>query len=145
MLIKNVPDKKIFNQNTVMEKLEKYTAVNTIDEELYNLSTLEEFDDNEYMVELLTALLKETPKDLKEMKGALQAGKIETVCQKAHKLKGSAGIIQAKKLTDLLEEIEVTGRKVPTGNELARLVEDVIQHYNLVENELKIHIEEFKQ
>lgn len=111
---------------------------------LYDLSMLEEMDDTDYLRELLTILLMEMPKDLKEMKEALTAGRIEIVCKKAHKLKSSAGVIQAKKITILLENIETIGKKGVTGKDLSFLVENAAQEYNCIEKGLKIYMEDLK-
>jgi HPt (histidine-containing phosphotransfer) domain-containing protein len=113
-------------------------------EGLYSLSMLQEMDDNEYVLEVLTILLNEAPADLKEMKQALQAGNTDTMCKKAHKLKSSAGIIQADKLITLLADIEATGKKGVIDNELNRLVENAAHLFNTIEKELKIHAEQLR-
>ncbi|MEO6732761.1 MAG: Hpt domain-containing protein [Ferruginibacter sp.] len=109
-------------------------------EELYDLSMLEEMDDNEYVLEMLNILLVEASADFTEMKKAIQAGKAETVCQMAHKLKTSAGIIQAAKLIALLEQIETIGKKGSGDKELALLVENAIHQYHSIEKELKVYM-----
>src|SRR5829696_1509230 len=80
-------------------------------EELYDLSMLEEMDDNEYVLDMLNILLLEASQELKEMKKAMLAGKADIVSQTAHKLKSSAGIIQATKFNAVLDEIETLGKK----------------------------------
>jgi len=116
----------------------------TITEDLYDLSMLEEMDDNEYVLEILSILLLETPKGLKEMKEALFAGKADIVSQKAHNLKSSASIIQAGELTGLLTSIETIGKKGTVNNELIFLVETATHEYSRIEKSLKRHIEELK-
>ena len=113
-------------------------------EDLYSLSMLEEMDDNEYVLEVITILLNEAPTDLKEMKQALQAGNTDTVCKKAHKLKSSAGIIQADKLINLLADIEAAGKKGIVDNEMSRLVENAAHLFNTIEKALKIRAVELK-
>jgi len=54
-------------------------AANSTGENLYDLSMLEEMDDNEYVVEMLTIYLEETPRELKEMREALTSGKTEII------------------------------------------------------------------
>src|SRR6185436_12381592 len=104
----------------------------------------EEMDDNEYVVELLTILLLETPNDLKEMKEALRLGKTDVVCQKAHKLKSSAGIIQADKFNVVLTDIENLGKKGTINHELRCLVENAVHQYHSIEKALKTHVKELK-
>ncbi|MEJ7589342.1 MAG: Hpt domain-containing protein [Ferruginibacter sp.] len=112
--------------------------------DLYDLSLLEEMDDNEYVLEVLTILLIETPKDLKQMKDALQAREAGQVCQAAHKLKSSAGIIQADKFTNLLADIEDMGKKGVISSELAGLVESAGNQYQHIERSLKTHVASLK-
>lgn len=112
--------------------------------DLYDLSMLEEMDDTEYLLDMLTTLLHEAPKDIKEMQLALVAGKIDIVCKQAHKLKSSAGIIQAEKLIALLEDIEAIGKKGANGNELISLIENAAQQYNCIEKALQIYVNELK-
>jgi HPt (histidine-containing phosphotransfer) domain-containing protein len=111
---------------------------------LYDLSMLEEMDDNEYLLEILTILLSETTSDFKEMKHALQQDRVETVCKKAHKIKGSASVIQAEKLASLVADIEDMGKKGVINDELISLVEKAAQEYCSIEKELKIYVEGIK-
>ena len=111
---------------------------------LYDLSTLEEMDDTEYLLEILTILLSENAGDFKDMKQALQQGRTEIVCKKAHKLKGSAGVIQAEKLAAILTDIETLGKKGIINEELATLIEKAANEYSSIEKELKIYVEGIK-
>ena len=112
--------------------------------ELYNLSLLEEMEDNEYLVEVLDIFLKEAPVELKEMTGALQSRKIDVIGLKAHKLKNSVCIIQASQLTECLTRIEMLGKEGIIKDELISLVENAVQQYNSIEQALKKHIKELK-
>ena len=111
---------------------------------LYDLSMLEEMDDNEYLLEMLTAVIHEVPKDLQEMQKALKVNNMDIVCKTAHKLKGTVGIIQAEKLITVLESIETLGKKSGITNELTTLVENAAQQYNLIEKALKRYTAELK-
>ena len=113
-------------------------------EALFDLSMLEEMDDTEYLLDVLSLLLKETPKDITEMKDALRSGNLDIVCKKAHKLKSSAGVIQAEKLTALLDDIETVGKKGDNANELTALVENAMVEYNCIEKELNVYVEKLK-
>lgn len=109
-------------------------------ETLYDLSMLEEMDDNEYLSEVLHIFLKETPLELKEMKQALNSGNNEVVAKKAHKLKSSAGVIQANKLIELLDGIEINAKKGVLGEELISLVENARKLYTNIEFALHNHL-----
>jgi len=110
----------------------------------YDLSMLEEMEDNEYLLEVLTVLLNEMPADIKEMKQAAQEGKTDIVCKKAHKLKGSAGVIQAEKLITMLEEIEAIGKKGTINGEMNSFLEIASQEYSSIEKSLKGYINDLK-
>jgi HPt (histidine-containing phosphotransfer) domain-containing protein len=109
-------------------------------DELYDLSMLEEMEDNEYMAEVLTIFLKETPEELKEMNQALNGGDNAVIATKAHKIKGSAGVIQANKLIELLVKIENIAKKGLPGSELKSLVENAKQLYINIELSLQKHL-----
>jgi HPt (histidine-containing phosphotransfer) domain-containing protein len=127
-----------------MENLQENIKFRLNVENLYDLAVLEEMDDNEYLVEIVTLLLKESPGNIKEMKDGLLAGNATMVCKNAHKLKGSVGIIQAEKLIATLGNIEAIAKKGVIDNELMRLVENAQQQYNCIEKALRIHIEEIR-
>ncbi len=110
-------------------------------EGLFNLSVLEEMEDNEYLVEVLSIWLMESPKDIKDIKDALQGNKMDMVCKKAHKLKGSAGVIQAEHLKDLLMHIELKCKNGASIEELENLVALLAKEYSCIESSLKQYME----
>jgi HPt (histidine-containing phosphotransfer) domain-containing protein len=109
-------------------------------DELYNLSMLEEIGDNEYMAEVLNIFLKETPEELKEMNQALNKGNNDIIATKAHKIKGSAGVIQANKLIELLIKIETIAKKGIESSELKSLVDNTRLLYSNIELSLRKHL-----
>lgn len=139
-----LPDKNFNPKIIAMENLEIYTQTisHSGANNLYDLSTLEEMDDTEYLLEMLTILLSENASDFKEMKQALQQGRTEILCKKAHKLKGSAGVIQAEKLAVILTDIETLGKKGIINDELISLVENAMCLYKDIEQALKKHLKE---
>ena len=108
---------------------------------LYDLSMLEEMDDNEYLVEILDTLLDESPREFAALKSALHAGDTSMVCNKAHKLKSSAGVIQAETLVSLLANIETQGKSGSVTNELNCLVENAILEYGHIERSIKMYVD----
>ena len=102
-------------------------------EKLYDLSMLYDMDDNEYVAQILTIFLRDVPKDLREMKDGLSAGKINQVYSAAHKLKSSAGVIQAYRLSMLLEQIESISRAGKLTSELANHIEEARCEYNKIQ------------
>ena len=114
------------------------------EENLYDLSMLEEMDDNEYMAEMLTIYLKETPEELKEIRAALTAGKTEIIARKAHKLKNSAGVLQANNLMALLTNIETIAKSGKVNEELITLIADVHREHKNIEYGLRKYLETLK-
>lgn len=108
---------------------------------LYDLAMLEEMDDNEYLQEVLTIWLMESPKDIKDIQEALHTGRVDVACKKAHKLKGSAVVIQAENLRTMLEHIEQRGKSGAPVDELRGLVDEAVKEYNSIESSLKRYIE----
>ena len=127
-------------KNNLTTEKETETFIDFFTTPLYDLSMLEEMGDNGYIVLILEIFLKDTPVDLKEMKQALETGQIETVYKQAHKIKGSAGVIQAEGLVSLLERIERVSRTNTIDVELYSLVKDVQELYLRIEEGFKKHI-----
>jgi len=112
----------------------------TLQETLYDLSMLEELEDNEYLAEVITIFLEEAPADLKEMRQAATGGNHDVIAKRAHKLKGSAGVIQAEKLIDLLMRIETRAKNGATVTELQQLVDNTKQLYGNIELALQKYL-----
>lgn len=111
---------------------------------LYDLSILEEIEDNEYTIEVLSLFMRDMPAELKELTDALYQCNTEIIAKKAHKLKGSAGIIQAEELCNLLNEIEVIAKTGVVNDSLKTLVENTQLLYNVTEQALNKYIQELK-
>jgi HPt (histidine-containing phosphotransfer) domain-containing protein len=112
----------------------------TTTETLYDLSMLEELEDNEYLAEVITIFLEEAPVELKEMKQAASGGNNDMIAKKAHKLKGSAGVIQASKLIELLARLEVNAKNGAAAHELQNLVDSTKQLYGNIELALQKYL-----
>jgi len=114
------------------------------EENLYDLSMLEEMEDNEYMEEMLTIYLTETPEELKEIRTALTEGDTEIIAKRAHKLKNSAGVLQANNLIDLLAKTEGIAKSGNVTEELVTLIADVHKEHKNIEFGLKKYLETMK-
>jgi HPt (histidine-containing phosphotransfer) domain-containing protein len=107
---------------------------------LYNLTMLEELEDNEYLAEVINIFLEEAPVELKEMKQAATGGNNDMIAKKAHKLKGSAGVIQADKLIESLTSLEFNAKSGAAINELQNLVDKTKQIYSNIEYALQQYL-----
>lgn len=106
-------------------------------ESLYDLSILQEMDDNDYIVEIITMFLQDTPDELNEISRAIIAGNSDIVHKKAHKLKSSAGILQAQALIAGLAELELVAKAEKATAKLTGLFENTEQQYQILEIALK--------
>ncbi|MEP6948563.1 MAG: PAS domain S-box protein [Ginsengibacter sp.] len=128
LLLDNTPD------NDPVAIIEKYD-----NENLFDLSLLEEMDDNEYLSEILTIFLNNTPKELQDLKRACISNKFDDAYKLAHKLKGGTGLLQAGFLLNVLTKIEENA-KVQKSDELAKLAELANKEYKKIEIPLKEHL-----
>ncbi|HEV8084024.1 MAG TPA: PAS domain S-box protein [Chitinophagaceae bacterium] len=78
----------------------------TTNENLFDLSLLQEMDDNEYIAEILTTYLGNTPGELKELKKICSDNQFDAIYKMAHKLKGSSGLLYAHGILRILSKIE---------------------------------------
>ena len=124
-------DKPISESVTVIEKPNN--------QNLFDLSLLEEMDDNEYVADILTIFLKNTPNELIELKRTCISNKFDSVYKMAHKLKSSAGLLQANFLLNVLIKIEETAR-AEKNDGLAKLAELAIEEYKKIEVPLRAHL-----
>ncbi|MEO5983990.1 MAG: response regulator [Ferruginibacter sp.] len=138
---------------TVKEALDKYsskeqeslfTAATLVNGKLYDLSLLEEMDDNDYIIEIVSIFLDETPKELTEMQTAATSGRVDIVSGKAHKLKSSGGLIQANTFLQILKNIEQTANSSNTS-QVILLVESVCREYKKIEAALQKHLQTLPQ
>lgn len=78
----------------------------TTNENLFDLSLLQEMDDNEYIAEILTTYLDNTPGELKELQKLCSNIQFEAIYKMAHKLKGSSSLLYAHGILRILSKIE---------------------------------------
>jgi signal transduction histidine kinase/CheY-like chemotaxis protein len=109
------------------------------EEKLFDLSLVEEMDDNEYVVDILSIYLNETPSELNELEKACIAGKFTDVYKRAHKLKSSTGLLKASGLLTILIKIEETA-KAEKNDGLIKLSEQAKEEYKKIETPLQQHL-----
>ncbi len=90
------------------------------EEKLYDLILLEELDDKEYLLEMLNLFLVNAPLQLKDIQQAAAQQDFEKVFHGSHKLKGSAGMLQAQAFLGLLGKIELQSKERMDTTELIR-------------------------
>lgn len=111
---------------------------------LYNLSILEEMDDNDYVIEIVSIFLNESPKELNEILKGYKSKDPVKLYKHAHKLKGSSGLIQANPLYGVLVKIEEAARQGKIDETLGRLVDNALEQYKKLEAALKKHLTQIR-
>jgi PAS domain S-box-containing protein len=112
-----------------------------IQNELYNLSYLEEMDDAEYATEVLDLFLTTTPQTLAEIKDLTFREEWEKVYKKAHNLKSSLGILQMNKMLGTVAEIELIARDSSQTELIENLLNYTEQQYDLVKPMLEAELQ----
>ncbi|MDB5223852.1 MAG: integral rane sensor hybrid histidine kinase [Chitinophagaceae bacterium] len=131
LLLDNTP---VINYEPVIEKPNN---------NLFDLSLLEEMDDNEYVSEILTMFLNNTPNELNELQNTCTYNQFDAAYKMAHKLKSSAGLLKATILLDVLIKIEETA-KAEKQEDLVKLAEKAIKEYKKIEPQLQKHLKNIR-
>ena len=131
----------LLSQNNVHEVTEEATPVaNTAQ---FDLSMLQELDDNDYLSQMIEIFLSMTPVELVEMEKQTEAGELENVYKIAHKLKSSTGLIKANMLLDVLVQIEQEAKN-KTKADLKELIAEGLRAFSQLENPLKQELTRIK-
>ena len=120
------------------EKIEKQN-----NENLFDLSLLQEMDDTEYLADILSIFITNTPYELNELQKACTADEYNVVYTMAHKLKSSAGLLKANTLLNVLIKIEAAA-KAEKSNGLVRLAEQANEEYKKIEIPLQKHLKNIR-
>ncbi|MDB5200076.1 MAG: integral rane sensor hybrid histidine kinase [Chitinophagaceae bacterium] len=111
---------------------------------LFDLSLLEEMDDNEYLSDVLDIFLANTPNELNELQRACASNHFNTIYKMAHKLKSSTGLLKATGLLDVLIKIEENAKaEKPEG--LVKLAEEANKEYKKIETKLQEYLKNNQQ
>ena len=132
MLLGEIPvticNEKIENQNN---------------ENLFDLCLLQEMDDNEYLADILTIFITNTPYELNELQKACTADEYNVVYTMAHKLKSSTGLLKANGLLNVLIKIEAAA-KAEKNNGLVKLAKQANEEYKKIEIPLQEYLKNIR-
>ena len=130
-----------FLDNSIPKKIPFMPNEQTTHENLFDLSQIEMMDDAGYTIEVLTLFFYNSPAELSELKKACLAQNFEAVKKLAHKLKGSAGIVQANGLIKILLKLEEFA-KAGINEGLTVLAEQADAEYKKIEVPLKEYVKQ---
>jgi CheY-like chemotaxis protein/HPt (histidine-containing phosphotransfer) domain-containing protein len=124
--------------NNTEEKVE-------VQEKFYDLSYLQELEDDEYMAEVLQIFLNTTPESLQIIKEQYVRENWEEVYRQAHKLKSSLGILQMNSLLKNISEIELLAKEQVHKEKVPELVKQSIEMYQLIRPMLEADLNGIKK
>jgi len=131
----------LLSPNNVHEVTEEAAPVaNTAQ---FDLSMLQELDDNEYLSQMIEIFLSMTPAELAEMEKQAEAGELENVYKIAHKLKSSTGLMKANLLLETLMQIEQEAKNKNKAN-LKNLIADANKAFYDLEHPLRQELNRIK-
>lgn len=90
----------------------QYPPMNPSNRKLYDLSMLEELDDNEAILDVLQMFLQNTPREVKELAVICAGYQWPEVQKLSHKIKGAVAIVQAFPLAKWLAGMEENAREL---------------------------------
>jgi PAS domain S-box-containing protein len=104
---------------------------------LYDLSLLEELDDVESILDVVSLFLNNTPAEMVDLQRSVAAADWDAVYKLAHKIKGAIGILQAQPLAALLADMERQARERTGLDRIAPEMEQLAQLFARLEDQLK--------
>ena len=110
-------------------------------EKLFDLALLEELDDKDSLLDVLSMFFENTPRDVKELEQLYLEKKMEPLSKLAHKIKGVVSILQSVRLTELLKKIELRAKEPGGDVELEKDIKEVLTLFTLLETQLHIEWE----
>ncbi len=85
-------------------------------EAIENLRALNPGDNDEFLREIITIFLEDTPQRIAELDQSLAAGDVPTFTRAAHSIKGSSSNLGTLRLRALAEKLEFDARKTGLGD-----------------------------
>jgi HPt (histidine-containing phosphotransfer) domain-containing protein len=109
----------------------------TIDPEaLSNLRELNPGDNGEFLREIISIYIEDTPKRIADMKACLASGDVSTFTRAAHTIKGSSANVGAQVLKGIAERLELISRREGLGG-VSGLIADCDAEFERVKVELR--------
>ena len=111
---------------------------------LFDLSFLEQMDDQAFIIQVITLYLQDTQADLTTMENDFGGGNLDAVYKTAHKLKSSTGMLQANALFAILELTEKTAKAGTPSSELDSLIQSARTQFEILKLALETHLQQLE-
>ena len=112
---------------------------------LFNLSILEEMEDNDFVVQIISLYLKDSAPNILAIKQAAEDSDFKSVEQKVHKLKGSTGMLQSEPLMTTINNLHEAAKAENSKGNIKELVDQMLVEYEALQHALNNYIETFKK
>jgi PAS domain S-box-containing protein len=112
---------------------------------LFDLSLLEELDDAEAILEVLSIFLENATADVAKLEKLVQENNQTEIGRMAHKLKSAMATIQAKRLTELCKTIEQNGLKGENIPETREMVAEMVTLFAAIKDPLRAEMERIRK
>ena len=113
-----------------------------MDKSLYDLSFLLEFDDPNYLVEILDLFLSTTPPILSSIELNVENQNWDEVYRDAHTLRGSFGMLQMQKIVAIVADIEERAKQKSELEIVPQKIKELLAGFTqvrvLIEKELSL-------
>jgi len=93
--------------------------------------------------EMSQTFLRIAPPMLAKLETAISLGDCAKIAQESHSLKGTTSLVGASKLTGLVQDIELRGKRGETGG-FAAVLHEVTQEFSIVMEEVQASILDFQ-
>ena len=109
----------------------------TIDPDaIANLRELNPGDNGEFLREIVSIYIEDTPKRLADLRTNLASGDVPAFTRAAHTIKGSSANVGAQVLKGMAERLEIASRKEGLGG-VSGLIADCEEEFERVKVELR--------
>lgn len=128
----------LFNDKPLVKR-SIMTYKNAQDRIVFDLSLLEQMDDNGYVADILRTYLNTSPEQLGQLNKACSSNSFTAVFKLAHRLKGSTSLLMATDLLKILGKLEESA-KDEISDGLTMLAEEANEEYKNLAIALKEHL-----
>ena len=120
----------LINTNSIKEKQLNHQQMAA--EKLYDLSYLQELDDNDYLIEMIELFFESTSAMLDEIRESIKKKDWDAVSRNAHKIKSSLGPFQINKMISIASAMEENAKQKKNTDEIVYLNKELHSQYNLI-------------
>ncbi|MCW3087630.1 MAG: hypothetical protein JWQ78_1016, partial [Sediminibacterium sp.] len=106
-------------------------------EKLYDLALLEELDDRESLLDVITLFLDSTPPEMTALPALVAEKNWKGLYRQAHKIKGAVAILQSTAIASLLGKIEANAKEEKDLAQTAAYVDEAVVLFAAMEKRLR--------